>query len=79
MLILSTVQKNSFYLYTVKNILSNIWLYITGAMVGAIAGFMYWKFVGCTTGTCPITGKPVNSTIYFAAMGSLLFGMFKKR
>jgi len=62
-----------------KNWMINNWLYITGAAIGAIAGFMYWKFMGCTTGTCPITGKPVNSTIYFAAMGSLLFGMFKKR
>jgi hypothetical protein len=56
----------------------NNWLYIAGAAAGAVTGFLYWKFVGCTSGTCVITGKPVNSTIYFAVMGSLLFGMIKK-
>jgi hypothetical protein len=53
-------------------------LYIVGAVAGAVAGYLYWKFIGCTSGTCAITGKPVNSTIYFAVMGSLLFGMFRK-
>lgn len=53
-------------------------LYIIGTVVGAISGFLYWKYVGCLTGSCPITAKPLNSTIYFALMGAVLFGMFKK-
>ena len=53
-------------------------LYIVGALVVAVAGFLYWKFVGCTSGTCLISSKPLNSTIYFAVMGSVFFGMFKK-
>ena len=53
-------------------------LYFLGALAGAIAGFLYWKYVGCLTGTCSITSKPINSTLYFALMGALLFGMFKK-
>lgn len=53
-------------------------LYIIGAAVGAIAGFVYWQQVGCSSGTCMITSKPINSTIYGAIMGSLLFGLFKK-
>lgn len=53
-------------------------LYIIGALVGAIAGFLYWNFVGCASGTCAITSKPVNSTLYGALMGSLFFGLFKK-
>lgn len=53
-------------------------LYIAGAVTGAVAGFLYWKFVGCVTGTCAITSKPLNSTIYFAVMGAIVFGMFKK-
>lgn len=53
-------------------------LYIIGAVVGAVAGFIYWKYVGCVSGTCKITSSPVNSTIYFALMGSLFLGMFKK-
>jgi hypothetical protein len=61
-----------------KNWVSRNRLYLVGAAVGAVAGFLYWKFVGCTNGTCLISGKPLNSTIYFAVMGSLLLGMFKK-
>lgn len=49
-----------------------------GAAAGAIAGFLYWKYVGCVTGTCAITSSPTRSTIYFALMGSLLFNLFKK-
>jgi len=52
-------------------------LFIIGAMAGAVAGYLYWNFVGCSSGTCAITSKPVNSTLYGAVMGSLLFGMFQ--
>ncbi len=53
-------------------------LYLIGAAVGALAGYIYWQQVGCASGTCMITSKPVNSTLYGALMGSLLLGMFKK-
>ena len=53
-------------------------LYGIGAVAGAIAGFLYWKYVGCLTGTCAITSNPVRSTIYFAILGALLFSLFKK-
>lgn len=52
-------------------------LYVVGALLGGLAGFMYWNFVGCTSGTCMITSKPFNSTLYGATMGALLLGMFK--
>lgn len=61
-----------------KNWVSKNILYIAGALVGALTGYLYWKFIGCTSGTCAITSKPFNSSIYFAVMGALLFGMFKK-
>jgi hypothetical protein len=51
-------------------------LSIAGAMAGAIAGFAYWKLVGCNSGTCMITSKPINSTIYGATIGALLLGSF---
>ena len=52
-------------------------LVITGVFAGAVAGFLYWKFIGCTSGTCAITSKPVNSSLYGALMGGLLFSIFK--
>lgn len=60
-----------------KNWLNNK-LYFIGAVAGAGGGYLYWKYIGCLTGTCAITSSPVNSTIYFAIMGALLFGFFKK-
>jgi uncharacterized protein YcfJ len=53
-------------------------LMIAGIIVGAVAGFIYWKQVGCTSGTCMITSKWHNSTGYGALMGGLLFSMFQK-
>lgn len=61
-----------------KKWFKNNWLYIIGATAGALAGFIYWWQVGCATGTCAITSKPLNSTVYGALMGALFFGLFKK-
>ncbi|HRG18457.1 MAG TPA: DUF6132 family protein [Flavobacterium lutivivi] len=47
-----------------------------GAIIGAIAGYAYYHFVGCASGTCAITSKPLNSTLYGSLMGGLLFNMF---
>ena len=54
-------------------------IYFIGTPLGGIAGFLYWKYVRCLTGTCAITSNPVNSTIYFALFGAVLFGLFTKK
>ncbi len=51
---------------------------IVGVVVGAIGGLLYWNFVGCDSGSCAITSKPLNSSAYGALMGGLLFSSFKK-
>lgn len=53
-------------------------LYFIGAFAGAVGGFLYWKYVGCSTGTCAITSNPFRSTVYFAVFGALIIGSFKK-
>ena len=53
--------------------------YILGGILGAAAGYLYWRYVGCATGTCPITASPVNSTIYGVIIGILLGGLFKRK
>jgi len=53
-------------------------LILIGILVGAIGGYAYYHFVGCANGTCAITSKPLNSTLYGAMMGGLLFNSFKK-
>jgi len=49
---------------------------ILGASIGGGLGFGYYKFVGCSTGACPLTSHPVISTIYGAIIGMLLAGNF---
>ena len=49
-----------------------------GIIVGAIAGFLYYFYAGCASGTCAITSKPFNSTLYGALMGGLVFNIFVK-
>ena len=53
-------------------------LTLIGIMAGALAGFFYWRVVGCNSGSCSITSSPVNSTIYGSIMGGLVFSLFQK-
>jgi phage shock protein E len=50
---------------------------LIGIVLGAVAGYFYYRFYGCT-GSCTITSSPRNSALYGALMGGLLFSMFKK-
>ena len=47
-----------------------------GVLVGFILGYAYYHFIGCATGSCAITSKPLNSTLYGGMMGGLLFNLF---
>jgi hypothetical protein len=49
-----------------------------GIVIGALAGYAYYFYVDCASGTCAITSKPLNSTLYGALMGGLVFNMFVK-
>jgi hypothetical protein len=40
--------------------------------IGAILGYSYWYFVGCSSGSCGITSVWWRSTLYGAFMGFLL-------
>jgi len=48
-------------------------------VLGALAGFLYWKFVGCTSGTCPITSSPFMSTLWGILLGGAFMNMFEKK
>jgi len=45
---------------------------LIAAVAGAVAGFLYWRFVGCTSGSCPIKSVWYWSTLWGAAAGYLV-------
>ncbi|MDR2913323.1 MAG: hypothetical protein LBV74_00560 [Tannerella sp.] len=64
-----------------KNILGAIvknGLYVIGAIIGALGGYLYWHYIGCATGTCPITSSVIGTSVSGAILGSLVFGLFVK-
>ena len=62
-----------------KEFIKKYILRITGIIVGACGGFAWYYFVGCTSGTCPITSNPFISILWGALMGYLVADMFKKK
>ena len=47
------------------------WKPFLGIIAGGLAGFLFFYFVGCKSGSCAITSNPVSSIL----MGSF-FGFF---
>lgn len=47
-----------------------------GVVAGSLAGFFYWKYVGCNSGTCAIWSNPTKATLYGAMLGGLLLFSF---
>lgn len=63
----------------IKSLLKSNWLTIVGVVVGAAGGFAYWHFIGCSTGTCPITSNPYLSMLWGGVFGGLLFSIFNTK
>ena len=40
-----------------------------GVAIGAIAGYLYYHFIGCSSGSCAITSNPYTSVLFGAAIG----------
>ncbi len=47
---------------------------IIGAVVGGAIGFAAYKFIGCSSGACPITSNPYVSILVGAVMGAMIPG-----
>ena len=42
---------------------------LIGVVLGAAFGYLYYYFVGCSSGTCGITSNPYSSVIMGSALG----------
>ncbi|RNI32115.1 hypothetical protein EFY79_20715 [Hanamia caeni] len=62
----------------IKKFLSKYKLTMIGIFAGAIGGYLYYHFIGCNSGTCAITSRPLNSTLYGALLGGIFLNIFKK-
>ncbi|MDL2257194.1 hypothetical protein LJC06_03195 [Bacteroidales bacterium OttesenSCG-928-I14] len=58
-------------------IVKKYWTYLVGILLGGAGGYLYWRYIGCSTGACPITSSPIMSTLYGMLIGSLLGGTVK--
>ncbi|SHF33656.1 hypothetical protein SAMN05444405_10795 [Bacteroides luti] len=62
----------------IKKVFTQYWLVLLGVVIGALGGYLYWLFIGCSSGSCPITSSPLLSSLWGAVMGGLLFSIFKR-
>ncbi len=51
--------------------------FIASLIIGAVGGYAYYYFIGCSSGSCPLTSNPVIMTLYGLIFGGVLG--FKKR
>jgi hypothetical protein len=52
-----------------KNLIIKLSLF---TISGAVVGFAYYYFIGCRTGSCPLTSNPLITTAYGSLMGLVL-------
>jgi hypothetical protein len=52
---------------------------VSPVVIGAALGYAYYFFIGCRTGSCPITSNPYISTLYGAFAGLILALPSKKK
>ena len=57
-------------------LIKNKWPVLLG-IAGAIGGFLYWRFIGCTSGSCPIKSVWYWSTLWGGAFGFLIGDLIK--
>jgi hypothetical protein len=43
-----------------------------GILLGGLAGYLYFRLVGCSTGSCPITSHSYNTILFGGLLGYLI-------
>ena len=61
-----------------ENFIKKYKLGLIGLVLGESLGYAYYHFIGCNTGTCSITSKPINSSVYGMVMGYLILSTYEK-
>jgi len=61
-----------------KQIFKKYWKIFAFIIAGALVGFAYWRFIGCNSGTCPITANWHTSALMGGVLGFLISGTGKR-
>jgi hypothetical protein len=56
----------AFIKMALRNQISRVFI---GAVFGALIGILYWEFIGCNGGSCPLTSSPTKTIVVFTIMG----------
>ncbi len=46
--------------------------FLIAIVVGGVLGYAYYRFIGCSSGACPITSNPYTSIFYGMLIGGLI-------
>jgi len=42
---------------------------LIGVILGALGVYLYYNFIGCSNGSCPISSSPISSILYGMLIG----------
>jgi hypothetical protein len=59
--------------------MKNLLIMAGGIVIFAALGYVYYYFVGCRTGTCPLTASPYSSILMGAVFGAAVGNLFRHR
>jgi hypothetical protein len=48
---------------------ARFWKPVSGLVIGGVLGYLYYHFVGCTSGSCGITSNPISSIVFGGVLG----------
>jgi hypothetical protein len=51
---------------------TRFWTPFIAVLIGGLAGFLYYSFIGCNSGSCSITNNPYMSIIWGGLLGIFL-------
>jgi hypothetical protein len=52
----------------------HFWRPFLSIVIGGLGGYLYYYFIGCSSGSCPITSNPYLSIIIGGLLSFLLVG-----
>jgi len=62
-----------------KEKIKNNLIALIGIAVGFVGGLLYWKFVGCATGTCPLSSNWMIMLAYGGLTGGLIGNLIDEK